>query len=176
MSNSVKQISPSDFIFKSMPPSTNQGYSSENQYMLVDKYVIFGTSTSISKPTDKLNEPALFEIYKLYSFLQLPENWDSYNAAKPSKVAIENAIDFTLRLAQRGQLPFFMAPSPDGDILIELKDNNVTIEILFGEDGANRITGLVDNEEIFEKDLNETNESCSLKWLYCPDGDCFNWE
>lgn len=176
MSNSVKQISPSDLVFKLTSPSTHQGYSSENQYMLADKYVMFGTSTSISRPTDRLSEPMLFEIYKLYSFLQLPENWDSYNAAKPSKVAVENAIDFTMRLAQRGQLPFFVTPSPNGDILIELKENNVTLEILFGEDAANRVTGLMDNEEIFEKELNETNEYCSLKWLYCPDGDCSNWE
>ena len=176
MSNLVKQISPSDIVFKSIPPTTNLGYSWENQFMLVDKYVTFGTSTSISKPTDKLGEQALFEINKLYSFLHLPQNWDSYNAARPSKIAVENAIDFTLRLTQRQQFPFFMVPSPNGDILIELKDNNVTLEFFFGEDGTNRITGLVNNEGIFEKELNETNEYCSLKWLYCPDGDCSNWE
>jgi hypothetical protein len=64
MSNSVKHISPSDFVFKSisMSPVTNREYSSENQFLLVDKYVIFGTSTSVSKPTDKLGERALFEI------------------------------------------------------------------------------------------------------------------
>lgn len=176
MSNSVKQISPSDIVFKPTPAITNQQYSAENQFMLIDKYVIFGTSTSVSKPTDKLGEQALFEINKLHSFLYLPENWDSYNATKPSKVAVENAIDFTLRLTQRQQFPFYTAPSPNGDILIELKDNNVSLEFIFGEDGTNRIFGLSNNEEIFEKELNETNEYCSLKWLYCPYGDCSNWE
>ena len=176
MSNSVKQISPSDIVFKPTPAITNQEYSAENQFMLVDKYVIFGTSTSVSKPTDQLGEQALFEINKLHSFLYLPENWDSYNAAKPSKVAVENAIDFTLRLTQRQQFPFFVAPSPNGDILIELKDNNITLEFIFGEDDTNRIFGLVNNKEIFEKELNESNEYCSLKWLYCPYGDCSNWE
>ena len=176
MSNLVKQVSPSDIVFKAIPPATNQKYSTENQFMLVDKYVIFGTSTSFSKPTDKLGERALFEINKLNSFLHLAENWDSYNAARPSKVAVESAINFTLRLTQRQQFPFFIAPSPNGDILIELKEGNVTLEFLFGEDGTNRITGLVDSEEKFEKELNETNEYCSLKWLYCPYGDCSNWE
>jgi len=176
MSNSVKQISPSDIIFRSTVLSTSREYLSENQFMLTDKYVDYGTSTSISKPTDKLNEQVLFEINKLLSFLQLPENWDSYNAAKPSRLAIENAVDFILRLAQRQQFPFYTAPSPDGDILIELKNNNVTLEFIFGEDGTNSIIGIVDNDEKFEKELNETNEYCSLKWLYCPDGDCANWE
>lgn len=174
MSDSVKQISPSDFIFTSRASSTNHGYSSGNQFMLVDKYVDYGTSTSMSKPGDKLNEQILFEINKLYSFLQLPENWDSYGATKPSKLAVENAIDFIVHLAQRQQTPFFIAPSPNGDILVELKANEVILEFIFGEDGTNRIIGLVDNHEMFQKEFNETNENCSLKWLYCPDGDCFN--
>ena len=38
MSNSVKQISPSDLVFKEMPAITNQGYSQESPFMLVDKY------------------------------------------------------------------------------------------------------------------------------------------
>ncbi len=176
MSDLVKQISPSEIVFGPESPATNLGYSTENQFMLIDKYVKYGTSTSISKPADKLSDKTFFEINKLFSFLQLPENWDSYNAATPSKTAVENAIDFTIRLARRQQFPFFVAPSPNGDILVELKDKNVTLEFIFGEDGSNRIIGLVNDEEKFEKELNETNEYCSLKWLYCPDGDCSNWE
>lgn len=179
MSNSVKQISPSDMVFRSIPLSTNREYLPENQYLLTDKYIIHGTSISISrpyKPEDKLNDKILFEINKLYSFLQLPENWDSYNAARPSKIAVENAVDFIKRLTQRQQFPFYTAPSPDGDILVELKNENVTLEFIFSQDGTNRIIGIVDNDEKFEKELNETNEYCSLKWLYCPDGDCANWE
>lgn len=176
MSNSVKQISPSDIVFNSMPSATNQEYLPENSFMLLDKYIIYGTSTSISRPTDNLNEQILFEINKLYSFLKLPENWDSYNATKPTKTAIDNAIDFILRLSQRQLLPFFIAPSPNGDIMVELRANNVILEFTFGEDGTNYIIGLTNNEEAFEKELNETNEYCSLKWLYCPDGDCTNWE
>lgn len=176
MNNSVKQISPSDIIFSSKSSITTSEYSPGNQFFLVDKYVVYGTSTSISKPDDKVSEQALFEINKLYSFLMLPENWDSYNAAKPSKTAVENAIDFIFRLAQRQQFPFFIAPSPNGDILVELKAGNVILEFVFDEHGTNRIIGLVNNEEKFEKELNETNEYCSLKWLYCPDGDCSNWE
>ncbi len=55
------------------------------------------------------------------------------------------------------------------------RDGNVSLEFIFGEDEMNHITGLADSNEMFQKDLNETNESCSLKWLYCPDGDCYNW-
>ncbi len=126
-------------------------------------------------PGDKLNDQTLFEITKLRSFLQLPQNWDSYQASAPSKTAVENSIDFVIRLGRRQLNPFYIAPSPNGDILVELKQDNVSLEFVFGEDGTNQIIGLLNNEEIFQKDLNETNESCSLKWLYCPDRDCFNW-
>jgi hypothetical protein len=176
MNNSVKQISASDIIFSSKSSATSEEYSPENQFLIMDKYVSYGTSTSISKPDDIYSEETFFEINKLQSFLQLPANWDSYGAAKPAKIAVENAIHFIIRLANRQQEPFFIAPSPNGDILVELKDNSVSLEFVFGESGTNYITGLVNNEEIFQKDLNETNESCSLKWLYCPDGDCSNWE
>lgn len=176
MNNSVKEISASDIIFFPKSSATSQEYTAENQFFIMDKYVIYGTSTSISKPGDIYSEKTSFEINKLQSFLQLPENWDSYGAAKPAKTAVENAIHFIISLANRQQEPFFIAPSPNGDILVELKANNVSLEFIFGEDGTNYITGLVNNAEIFQKDLNDTNESCSLKWLYCPDGDCSNWE
>ncbi len=114
-------------------------------------------------------------INKLLSFLQLPENWDSYNAARPSKIAVENAIDFIIRLSNQ-QEPFYTAPSPNGDILVELKNNNASLEFIFGENSINYITGLINSEEMFQKKLTETNESCSLKWLHCPDGNCSNWE
>src|ERR1051326_3383574 len=147
MSDLVKQISPSQIVFGPIVPTTSLDYSLENQFLLVDKYVRFGTSTSISKPTDNLNQRTLLGISKLYSFLELPENWDSYNAAKPSRNAIENAIDLIIRLAQRQQFPFFLAPSPNGDILVELKNNNVTLEFLFSDGGQNSIIGFVNDDE-----------------------------
>lgn len=174
MKDLVKQISSAGIVFKTMFAATNHQYSSENQ--LVDEDIIFGASITISKPTDKLEERAWFEIHKLFSFLDLPPNWDSYNAAKPSRLAIVNAIDFIFRLSRRQQFPFFTAPSPNGDVLIELRNQNVSLEFFFGGDGINRVMGIVNDEEKFEKELNETNEYCSLKWLYCPDGDCSNWE
>ncbi len=175
MSNLVKQISPSESIFSQGFSSTTKQYSFASLYYLGDKYADFGTSTSVSMPGDKLNDQTLFEITKLRSFLQLPHNWDSYQAIAPSKIAVENSIDFVIRLGRRQLNPFYIVPSPNGDILVELKQDNVSLEFIFGEDGTNQIIGLLNNEEIFQKDLNETNESCSLKWLYCPDGDCFNW-
>ena len=56
MSNLVKQISPSEIVFKPVTPATNLDYSTENQFMLIDKYVKYGTSTSVSKPADKLSD------------------------------------------------------------------------------------------------------------------------
>lgn len=176
MSNSVKQISASEIIFNSIPATTNGSYFHVDIFTSADKYINYGTSTSISKPGDRISDETRVEINKLYSFLQLQHNWDSYGAVTPSKTAVENAIHFLLRLASKEQTPFFTAPSPDGDILIELKSNEVSLEFLFNEDGSSQVTGLIHDEQMFQKELNETTEYCSLKWLYCPDGNCFDWE
>ncbi len=96
-------------------------------------------------------------ISKLRSFLQLSQNWDSYQAFAPSEIAVQNSIDFVIRLANLQLKPFYIAPSPNGDILVELKHNNVSLEFFFGEDGTNQIIGLVNDEEIFQKEF-ECNE------------------
>jgi len=80
MTNLVKQISPSEITFFSRFSATTREYLIEDQFYPFDKYVDYGTSTSISMPNDKLNDQILFEINKLKSFLQLPQNWDSYHA------------------------------------------------------------------------------------------------
>lgn len=175
MSNLLKQFRPSEIVFNEAHSATTTEYVQENSMWMTNKYIQFGTSTSISRPEDKLNEEILFQINKLFTFLQLPENWDSYGAARPSKRAVENAIDFIIRLSHRQQIPFFIVPSPDGDILVEFKKENVTLEFLFGEDGMNEIIGFVKDQELFSKEFNETNEYCSLKWLYSPNGNNFDW-
>lgn len=114
-------------------------------------------------------------ILKVRSFKDLQSNWDSYGAEVPTTEAIRNSIDFLLRLSQKQQTPYFITPSPDGDILIKLKEENVSLEFVFFADGSSEVSGYVDDELHFEKALNETTELCSLKWLYCPDGDCNDW-
>ncbi|MBI4640174.1 MAG: hypothetical protein HY731_05740 [Candidatus Tectomicrobia bacterium] len=70
------------------------------------------------------------------TFLQLKENWDSYGAEPPSKIAIEHAFSFVKTLDRQGLPVFFTAPGPNGEVLVELKQNDKSVEVTFESDGT----------------------------------------
>ena len=84
-------------------------------------------------------------VYSIYSYSNLQENWDSYDAKKTNNSAIIKAINFIItELNARGYEVFYTAPTADGDILLELKHKNVNLEFIFsGEDFLKTIPLLV---------------------------------
>lgn len=72
---------------------------------------------------------------RIRTFSQLKENWDSYGAEPPSKIALQNAFSF-VKTIDRHPLPvFFAAPGPNGEILVESKEGDKSIEITFEANG-----------------------------------------
>lgn len=84
--------------------------------------------------TPRLSLNALKAISKVKSFLNLPSNWDSYNAAAPSPDAIEQAISFIKQLDRFGISVYFTAPGPNGEIVVELKNEEKSAEVYFYPD------------------------------------------
>jgi hypothetical protein len=119
-----------------------------------------------------LSENNLNQIKTIKSFSLLKENWDSYNAEKPSPEAIIKAISFSLWLSQRDIEIFFTAPIADGDILVELKNENANIEFVFSSNTEDKILAWCDGDLRAEEELNDTTRNAYLKWLICPDGNC----
>lgn len=119
-----------------------------------------------------LSENNLAQISIVRSFLLLKENWDSYNAQKPSFEAIIKAISFSLWLSQRDVEIFFTAPIADGDVLVELKNENANIEFVFSRNNSDKVLSWCDGELMQEAPLNETTQNSYLKWLICPNGNC----
>lgn len=134
MNTLLYQISITEISLNPFAETTQKSYSS-CYLMALPSQEVFATSTSVNTNYN-VDEKVIPEIHKLNSFLQLPDNWDSYGAQPPSKAAVERAIHFILKLVQKDQLPFFIAPSPNGDILIELRTNNVSYEFTFSKDGC----------------------------------------
>lgn len=102
-------------------------------------------------------------------FAGLNENWDSYNAAKPSMVAIQRAIAFVLDLKHD---VYYAAPSPDGDIMLEIRNQNRSLEIEFTHNNTDTIVALEENEIVQEAVLSQTTLQAYFKWMDCPDGNC----
>ncbi|MCB9287419.1 MAG: hypothetical protein H6560_08890 [Lewinellaceae bacterium] len=84
--------------------------------------------------TPRLSPDALKAISKVKTFLHLTSNWDSYNAAPPSPNAVEQAISFIKQLDRFGIPVYFTAPGPNGEIVVELKNEEKSAEIYFYPD------------------------------------------
>lgn len=112
-------------------------------------------STVLSIPKDDaLNIPNnAQQIRKIKSFLNLEENWDSYGAAPIIEYCVRNAINFVKRLDEKYQEVYFVAPGPNGEVLVELKAEERSIEVIFDEDDveyAKYENGDVVDEGIYE--------------------------
>ena len=108
----------------------------------------------------------------LKSFTTLKANWDSYGAEVPSDKAIQKASTFILRLSNTGIDVYFVAPSPNGDILIEIKQGSSSLEFEFTSDESDSVVASQFKRVITEAELNETTLIAYLKWLICPYGNC----
>lgn len=98
------------------------------------------TTIKLRKLLHTLSKKALVAIEKIHSFSQLEENWDSYGATKPSKVAIDNAIKFIKYADEDGLEVYFTAPNVNGEILVEYKfSNNIASEIYFDGNGNSEL-------------------------------------
>ena len=76
------------------------------------------------------------------------------------------------RLSERGIEVFFVAPTADGDIIIEIKNEAANLEFIFSEAIDDKVVASCNGIFNSEAGLNETTYYAYLKWLICPDGNC----
>ncbi len=87
-------------------------------------------------------------INQLNDFALLEENWDSYGALRISENVIEKAISVVKNLYLKNIFIYYTAPSPSGDILLELKNKNKTIEIEISPESDITYTAFKNGDEI----------------------------
>lgn len=116
----------------------------------------FAGSSSIISVRDivpKLSLNARKNISKLTAFKSLEADWDSYGAEVPSLHAISGAISF-IRKADADELAiYFVAPGPDGEILVELTANGREAEVYFYPDGSTELLIYEADNCLFEGSL-----------------------
>lgn len=106
------------------------------------------------------------------SYKTLKNNWDGYGALSPSDKTITKTVTFILKLSEYDVEVFFVAPTPDGDILVETKFENAALEFELASDSEDTITATQNNEFVSEAVLNDTTFINYMRWLICPDGRC----
>lgn len=72
---------------------------------------------------------------ELGSYLDLRENWDSYDAPAPTREIIDFAKKFVAITSERGVLPQAVAASPDGGITLRYLRGREPIIVDFYNDG-----------------------------------------
>jgi hypothetical protein len=78
-------------------------------------------------------------ISKVKTFASLNDNWDSYGAVPPSGENVDRAISF-IKKADGNLLPlYFVAPGPNGEIVIEFNKNNKEAAAYFHPDGSTEL-------------------------------------
>lgn len=87
-----------------------------------------------------VSQKSIRAIQKINSFINLQNNWDSYEALKPSITSINNAIKFIREADKDGLEVYFTAPGRNKDILVEYQITpEISAEIYFNEDGTNEL-------------------------------------
>lgn len=90
-----------------------------------------------------LSDSAKQFITKLNSFKSLETNWDSYGAQPPSEENVNQAISFVAK-ADKNLLPlYFVAPGPNGELVLEFRKGNKEASAYINPDGS---TELILNE------------------------------
>ncbi|MDV3310531.1 MAG: hypothetical protein LOY03_17115 [Cyclobacteriaceae bacterium] len=105
-------------------------------------------------PFDLSTSAAQF-ISKIKSFEHLKPNWDSYGAIPPSGDTVEKAVAF-VRRADSNLLPvYFVAPGPNGEIVVEFRNGNREASVYFNPDGSDDVILSEGNEVVSEGTLDE---------------------
>jgi hypothetical protein len=119
----------------------NLGYLSDRRYSAANTTVIgFVFYNSNFTP---LSDSAKQFITKLQSFKSLEPNWDSYGALPPSKESVDTAISFVAK-TDKNLLPlYFVAPGPNGEVVLEFREGNKEASAYINADGT---TELILNE------------------------------
>lgn len=138
---------------------------------------VFYNTSSVAIPTlnlpfDKVSYENRKAIELIRSFAHLKNNWDTYGANPPSPQAVEKAKYFVLWLSEYNLDVFFTCPSPDGDIVVELKNGDANLEFEFSENYIDTVSASFTGRIMAEEELNKTTRNSYIKWLICPNGNC----
>lgn len=163
-----QEIASNSAVFRYVAPSFERFVESSYERSEIS-HVISGVifeapdirSSTIFKTSDGPSEMSLKTrktINKIKSYSLLEKNWDGYGANIPEDNVINKAIEF-LRLADLESIvAYFVAPGPNGEILIEFKNDKFEAEIYFNQNMDNQILIYDRDECVFEGSLEENYE------------------
>lgn len=105
----------------------------------------------------ELSAKAKAILHRLYSFKQLKLNWDGNGALVPEEEVIKTATNFLFLLDEYDLPIYFTAPGPNGEIVLEYKNDQNSAEVFFESNNFSEMLLYNGNVQIyagkFEKKL-----------------------
>ena len=141
-----------------------RGTASVSEYSFTYPEFFPPTSTTMINPGEMTAE-AMEVLSRINSYLSLKSNWDSYGAEQPGTAAIENACRFVKALDRQRIPVYFTAPGPNGEVLIELKDGNKSIEVTFEPDGTLTCAKFDGDNCVEENNFRDEEASELIQWF-----------
>ena len=99
---------------------------------ILQKYAVESNRTN-SRENYILNS-RIMELIEEYS--ELKDNWDENDALAPSASVIDSAKQLISLLEKKGQVMYHSAPGPNGEIMVDIRNQEKSIEIIFYKNRA----------------------------------------
>lgn len=96
-------------------------------------------------------------LYKVYNFGKLKTNWDGNEAIAPTEDVIRNVVSF-LTLGNENDLPiYFTAPGPNGEIVLEYKNEENTAEVFFEDNNFSEMFLYTGKKMVYSGEVQMSN-------------------
>lgn len=164
-SSTIEGLITRDMASMTKPGSTDSLPIDIYAYSLATASTLIMVQPFLPQPSAKAKEI----LQKIFRYKKLPENWDNDGAIPPADDVVSRAATFIFN-TDEFDLPFyFTAPGPNGEIIIEFKNDSQTAEIYFDENSKDEMILYKKNDQVYEGTINmqrliEHFSSAPLLW------------
>jgi hypothetical protein len=121
----------------------------KNAYDLVSGSTRFVSQSYLPTPSAKAKE----FIRKLHTYKNLPENWDSNGAVAPEEQIVLKACLLILSTDDLDLPLYFVAPGPNGEVVVDYKNGINAAEVFLNEDGTEEMILYKGKEQAYAGDI-----------------------
>lgn len=101
----------------------------------------------------------------IVSYQHLTDGWDEDGAIAPAHQTVLSALDIALLLTATGQAIYHTSPGPVGEIMINLRNGDKSVELLTYPGGRNKFVRISPDEMPQQGALTPESLRETLQWL-----------
>lgn len=144
--------------------SLSSGALLTNDKFVIVRLVAVVDNQSTLVKRDVLSGANRLELQKIKDFVNLEEDWDSYDAIRISPVAIEKAQNLIKSSSRFNEDVYFSSPGPNGEVMVQLRKGTKEIEFIFYE-ASDKFVTFHNNEFSKQGKYSEAILPDLIEWL-----------